>query len=114
MSDFSAGPVIRGLAALALAGCLASDWTAQARGVSAPCGSSAVGRSACMIALILADLKANYRENGGGIASIKAGPGMSYTVELPQEERTDVFTYWFKTRGDAIVIARKTQSTIGY
>ena len=78
------------------------------------CGSTTTERSACMIELILADLRANYHDIGGGISSIKAGAGMSYSVALPQEERTDIFTYEFELRGDEIAIKSKKESTESY
>ena len=82
---------------------------------SKPCGATEIERSACMIELILADLRANYREvGGGGITRIEAGAGMSYAVSLPQEERTDVLTYEFEFRGGAVVMKRRTESTESY
>jgi len=69
-----------------------------------------------MVELILADLKENYPMGigGGGISSIKAGVGMSYVVTLPQEERTDIFTYEFEMRGDLIAIKNKKETTESY
>lgn len=82
---------------------------------SKPCGTSELERSTCMIELILADLKANYRGiGGGGITSIKAGVGLSYSIALPQEERTDILTYEFEARGDTIAIKNKKESTETY
>ncbi|GGE83177.1 hypothetical protein [Sphingomonas prati] len=68
-----------------------------------------------MIELILEDLKKNFTESGaGGITSIKAGVGMSYSVALPQEERTDFFTYEFQRRGSKITIKSKESSAQSY
>lgn len=79
------------------------------------CGNTEFERATCMIELILADLKANYRHvHGGGITSIKAGDGMSYSIALPQEERTDIFTYEFEVRGNQIRIKSKNESTESY
>lgn len=79
------------------------------------CGDSELEKSRCMIELILADIKANYKEaGGGGITSIKAGVGMSYSISLPQEERTDVFTYEFQQKDGAISIKSKKESTESY
>ncbi|MCL2591147.1 MAG: hypothetical protein FWD67_09830 [Betaproteobacteria bacterium] len=72
------------------------------------CGSTALERSTCMIGLILADLKKNYGfVGGGGITSIRESASMSYTVELPQEERIDIFTYEFEMRGGLIAVKSK-------
>lgn len=91
----------------------------QAKGrtmsASKPCGTTRIERSACMIELILDDIKANYSAiGGGGITSIKAGVGMSYTIALPQEGRTDLFTYEFELRGNDIAIKSKKESTQSY
>ncbi len=82
--------------------------------VSKPCGISEMERSACMLELILADLKANYTAVGGGITSIKAGPGMSYIVALPQEERTDIRTYTFSLNARVMTIANRLDTTESY
>ncbi|MEH3038607.1 MAG: hypothetical protein PGN21_00845 [Sphingomonas paucimobilis] len=81
---------------------------------SKPCGTSEMERSACMVELILADLKANYTAIGGGITSIKAGPGMSYSVALPQEERTDIRTYTFTLNAGVMTIADRRDTTESY
>ncbi len=82
--------------------------------MSRPCGTGELERSACMIELILTDLRANYTAIGGGITSIKAGPGMSYVVALPQEERTDVRTYRFTIGDGMMTIADRQDSTEQY
>ncbi|MET0245407.1 MAG: hypothetical protein ABW182_01540 [Sphingomonas sp.] len=125
------------LATSALAGCSGSNAAAPANEASTPdpqartvardhakgrtmsaskrCGSTRIERSACMIELILDDIRANYGAiGGGGITSIKAGVGMSYTIALPQEGRTDLFTYEFELRGDEIAIKSKKESTQSY
>jgi hypothetical protein len=119
------------LAVIVLAGCSAADSATRSpnsaepakpraapleRGMPAakPCGDSEIERSTCMIELILADLKANYHHIGGGITSIKAGTSMSYSVALPQEERTDILTYEFELRGRAVAIRSKKEATESY
>jgi hypothetical protein len=76
------------------------------------CDDTALARTSCMIELILADLKANYPFiGGGGISEIREETELSYTVELPQEERADRFTYTFRVRGREVTIIGKTSST---
>ena len=90
----------------------------QAKGAPTPramrCADTELDRSICMIALISADLKANYHWVGGGITSIKADASLAYSVALPQDERTDVYTYEFEVRGDEIAIKNKKESTVSY
>ncbi|MFV0623264.1 hypothetical protein ACBY01_04525 [Sphingomonas sp. ac-8] len=143
MRSANSNALLAMLAALALFGCSGSDATAtdrretpeatgptsgrapfptlgqQTKGssveTSMQCGSSELERASCMIQLILADLKANYRATGGGgITSIKAGVGMSYSVALPHEERSDIFTYEFEEQGGKIAIKSKKDSTESY
>ena len=78
------------------------------------CGDNQTELSICMIQLILVDLKENYDTIGGGITRIDAGAGMSYTVALPQEERTDLLTYKFEHAQGAVSIKSKTVSVESY
>lgn len=79
------------------------------------CDDNALAQTSCKIELILADLKANYRFiGGGGISEIREEGGSSYTVELPQEERADRFTYRFRVSGREVAIIGKTVSTRSY
>lgn len=69
-----------------------------------------------MVELMLEDIAANYDQvSGGGVTQIKQLTSRSYQISLPQEERTDLFTYEFEVnaRGE-VRIARKTPGTISH
>jgi len=80
-----------------------------------PCGASEIERSTCMIELILADLASSGIGVGvGGITSIKAGAGLSYTVALPKEERTVLLTYEFTAGDGGIAIGGRKEAIESY
>ena len=65
-----------------------------------------------MVALLTADIRETYDwPSGGGIASIEQIGSTTYTVSLPQEERTDLFTYEFAVTAKAVSIKTRTPGT---
>jgi hypothetical protein len=60
----------------------------------AGCRTDAIEQSICIYQTILADVRENYpQRGGGGIASIKQDSTTTFTVSLPQEERIDLLHY---------------------
>lgn len=111
---------------LALAACrtepaaLAPTLASTARSVATPsasmlCGTSTLERTACMIELMLADIRATYDwPDGGGISQIVGESSTSYTVSLPQEERADLITYDFEVSGDTVSMVGRKEGTESY
>ena len=79
----------------------------------ADCGQDAIARDSCMIRMILDDVAANYAgEPGGGISRIEAGPGDSFTVFLPKEERRLSVTYEFAVAKDGTITIKDKQEAV--
>lgn len=79
----------------------------------ADCGRNNITRDSCMIRMILDDVAANYAaEPGGGITRIEAGPGDTFTVVLPKEERSVHVTYEFEVGKDGEITIRDKQEKV--
>lgn len=85
----------------------------QAPSVVTECTQNALGRSRCMIAKVLRDVRETYLiPGGGGISAVRAVANDTYAVSIAQEERLDVITYVLELdeRGEATV-KQRTEST---
>jgi len=88
-----------------------ADTAAQAAALmTKECKMEALERSACVIEMILADLRATYTwAGGGGISGIAQTSTTSFTVSLPREEHVDKITYDFDFTGDQVRMVKKTE-----
>ena len=78
--------------------------------VTKECKMDALERSACVIEMILQDIRANYKMiPGGGIGQIRQNSTTSYSIELLREEHVDVFTYEFDFTDDKVTLVSKVE-----
>ncbi|MGL6208456.1 MAG: hypothetical protein ACRC14_01340 [Paracoccaceae bacterium] len=74
------------------------------------CKMNALERSACVIEMILQDIRATYKMiPGGGIGQIRQNSTTSYSIELLREEHVDVFTYSFDFIKGKVVLRSKVE-----
>lgn len=75
------------------------------------CKNDQFSHTKCMIELILQDLEmSGDGVGGGGVSEIKQIMTETYTVSLPMEERTQIYTYKFDVQPELISIESKTSS----
>jgi len=87
---------------------------AEGTGAASPmmtreCKMDALERSACVIEMILKDVRDTYPLSaGGGIGSIRQLSTTRYAIELLREEHADVFTYEVEFDADQVRIVGKS------